>query len=227
MISVLIGDTGFIGRHLTQGLHFDFYFNSQNIKTITNNSYDIIYCAAPTGNRLLVNQDPEKDRDNTNELISILSKTQTKRIVLIGTVDSLLMLNTAYGQNRKLLETFIKENFEKHHIIRLGTLIANNIEKNLLYDLKHKQWLSSINPDSALQWYPLENLIDDIHYVIDHDINELNLVSEPVLNLEIIQQFAPRYLNEITKKQNSVYYDVRPYKFSKQDILKHIQEYMK
>ena len=87
--------------------------------------------------------------------------------------------------------------------------------------------MSSINPDSALQWYPLENLIDDIHYVIDHDINELNLVSEPVLNLEIIQQFAPRYLNEITKKQNSVYYDVRPYKFSKQDILKHIQEYMK
>jgi hypothetical protein len=225
MTSAIIGYTGFIGKYLCRNTKFDYFFNSENIDEITKNSYDVVYCAAPHGNRILSSADPAADCANVEKLISSLTKLDTNRFILIGTVDALVS-NRDYGKNRKLLEDFVKQNFHSYNIVRLSSLIFDTIQKNLLYDLKHQQWLESINPESTLQWYPLEKIIDDIAWAVDNRVNELNLVSEPVNNLEIIQQFAPNCLASISEKKDATHYNITPYRFSKKEIFSYIERYM-
>jgi hypothetical protein len=226
MHSALIGFNGVIGQHLCRNVQLDFYFNSKNLNEILKNNYDIIFCAAPSGNKTFSNQNPDLDFRNIEKMIFILSKVKTNRFVLISTVDSLVQTPVAYGKNRKLLEEFVKQKFLKHNIIRLSSLISNHIQKNLLYDIKNSTWISSIDLDAKLQWYPLDHLTNDIKYVIDNNIREINLVSEPILNLDIVSEFAPQHIALITKKQNSVAYNIQPYRYTKNEIFSLIKKYM-
>jgi hypothetical protein len=227
MPSAIIGHNGFVGQYLCQNLKFDFYFNSENINLLEKNTYDTIVCAAPTGNRIVANKNPEEDFENINKIIGILKNVTTSRFILIGTVDSILLQTSQYGNNRKFLEDFVKQKYQTHNILRLSSLISNNIKKNLLYNIKYEKWLDTIDLHSILQWYPLSHLVEDINYAVVNNIPELNLVSEPILNLDIVQSFAPQHLPKISKKQNNLSYNFSPYKFTRNEIFKYIHEYMK
>lgn len=219
----IIGSTGLIGNYLKTSVEFDCEFNSNNIHNIKHASFDTVYISAPTGNRLAVSNDPTADLNNINQLIEHISTASVQRLVLIGTVDSIVRSHLPYGSNRLYMENRLKTLFDNVYILRLSSLIHKNISKNMLYDLKHSQYLDKINADSSLQWYDLTNLATDINFSINNKLHERTLVSEPIVNREIINQFFPEI--QVTGLTVTTQ-NIQPYYYSKLDIFNSIKKYL-
>lgn len=190
-MNALIGHSGLIGSVLAAGCEIDLCYNSSNIEQIEHQEFDTVYCAAPSGNRMLANQRPDWDYQNLRQLTDCLRTVQARRFVLIGSVDAVYAPESVYGGNRLALEHFAQTQFELCHVIRLCTLIHPKITKNLLFDIRHQQYLDRINCEMVRQYYPLNRLCQDIETVIAHDIKVVNLVSEPVADSDVIQRFCP------------------------------------
>lgn len=198
---------GFVGQLISSQLHVNNSYTRINLDSLPNLSHDTIILAAPTGNRIVVNLDPQRDRDDCAGIVDTLKRTQFNRIVYISTVD--VFLESRYGQNRLWLEQQIRQ-FPNHTILRLPSLCDPSIKKNVLFDLANRQWLDKVSLDSTIQWYPTNRLAQDITYAIDNNITELNLVSAPVCNRDIVSKFTPDLLEQLEKNTaTAVYYDVK------------------
>ena len=103
-----------------------------------------------------------------NNQKNILKNISTKHFVHISTIDvyddkleanekSLVNVKKLdnYGYNRYQFEEFVKNNFNKYHIIRLPMLFGKGLKKNILYDLLNDQY-GNINGASVLQWYSVK-----------------------------------------------------------------------
>lgn len=221
MIGVI--GNGLIGKRLQSFLPVDNVYTRKNINALGNTAHDILYCAAPSGNRIWAEQNPGLDSDSCLELISNLMSVTDTKLILLSTGDTQVRPNTAYGRNRLMLETFVKNNFKNYHIVRLPSLIGNDITKNMLYDIKHQtEWVNKINADAWLQWYPLDRLEQDLKSLTHQ---EFNLCSEPIQGWEIIKQFASN-LN-LSTKTSDLKYDLKPYSVSKQEVFSAIEDYLK
>jgi len=193
-----------------------------------------VYCAAPSGNRLLANQNPEQDSASTEKLINVLKNSHIQKFVLISTVDAVHASGTTYGGNRKSLEDYVKQQFADHHIVRLGSLISKHIKKNTLYDLKHNKYVANIKLELKCHWYPLSNLVDDLSIIMDNNIQEENLVSELVSNREIVDRFYPGYIDSILPSPEIDSYNLicnnteifGKYVLTKQDIFNAMKDYI-
>ena len=106
-------------------------------------------------------------------------------------------------------------------IIRLCSLIGDNIKKNVLYDLKHNQYISQINFNDVCQWYPLNNLVDDISKTTQ---KETNFVSEPIPNSIIIENFCPEMVNHVRHEKHN-HYEIKPYMYTSEYILSEMKKY--
>jgi hypothetical protein len=219
----IVGSNGLIGSYLKEVIAYTHEFNSNNIKSISNYVFDTVYIAAPNGNRLTANANQDKDFESVQTLVENLRRTSIDRVVLIGTVDSVLRNNFPYGRNRLWLEEQILHYFDKSHVLRLSALIHKNIKKNILYDLKHNVYLDKINSNGILQWYDLNNLEKDIRQSIDNQTQIINLVSEPIYNFEIVEKFFP-HLKLAT--QNPVRVSLYPWIYTKEQIFQSIETYL-
>jgi len=198
---------GFVGKLIASQLHVDHSYNRTNLDSLPNLSHDTIILAAPTGNRIVVNQDTIRDLDDCTSIVDALKRTQFNRIVYISTVD--VFVESNYGQNRLWLEQQIQQ-FPNHIILRLPSLCDPSIKKNVLFDLANRQWLEKVSLESDIQWYPTNRLAQDITYAIEHNISELNLVSAPVCNRDIVSKFAPDLLKRLgCNTATPVYYDIK------------------
>jgi hypothetical protein len=228
-MNALIGHTGLIGSMLAGGVDLDLTYNSANIDQIAHREFDTVYCAAPSGNRLLVSQDPAWDNKNIQRLVDSLRTVRVNRFVLIGSVDAVYAPESAYGGNRLVLEHFVQTQFELCHVIRLCTLIHPKITKNLLYDIRHRQYLDRINGAMVRQYYPLSRLCADIGCVIQHDVRTVNLVSEPVSDQDIITQFCPDVAIPHTPVRSYDLHSTEPfgkYVISRPQVFEYITEYL-
>jgi hypothetical protein len=213
----LIGK-GVTGSVLQKQIPFDQVFDSKNIDTIHQYEFNTLYCAAPGANRIEANQNPDQDYHNIQQLIEHIKSAHFAKIVLIGTVDSVVK-HTPYAKNRKRLEDFVLE-YNHATVVRLCSLIGCEIKKNILYDLKNNLYIDKINLFDISQWYPLSNLTADTQ----SSVGVIDLVSEPIQNIEIISKFFPQYLDRVQKQQTSVY-DIQPYRYNKQQIFDAIENY--
>lgn len=227
-MNALIGHTGLIGSVLATGVDVDATYRSVDIERIQHQEFDTVYCAAPSGNRMLANQQPDWDKQNVRRLADCLRTVQAQRFVLIGSVDAVHAPDSVYGGNRLALEHFAQTQFDQCHVIRLCTLIHPRITKNLLFDIRHQQYLDRINSEMVRQYYPLNRLCQDIETVIAHDIRVVNLVSEPVADRDVIQRFCPT-VKMITEPVKT--YDLHStapfgqYVMTQAQALEHIAEY--
>ena len=221
-MKALIGSTGVVGTALQSQIAIDQFFNRATIETM-NGHYELVICAAPSGSRILVNADSAADQQAIVQIQTQLKKCNINKLILISTVDACCYYNFPYGFNRKNFETWCKQNYSNFHVIRLGSLIGANITKNILYDLRHQTWLDKINFDSRLQWTCLNDLGTAIDYAITHNLSEINLISEPIENRQIIERWAP----ELKSTASSVpqHYDIKPYWYSKQKIFDAMEKY--
>lgn len=224
MNTALIGSNGTIGSSILSNMPFTHVYNSDNIVEMKNNKFDLVVVSAPSGNRLTVNKDPSADLHNIGQIIDAILHTQINRLVLISTVDTIAYPNLPYGWNRLKLENFVKIHCDNYHILRPSTLIGTNIKKNVLFDLKNNLFIDKIDPAAVVQWCPLDTLHNEIAYVIDNNIEELNLVSEPIANYEIIENFFPAITT--TPKPESKQYNVQPYRYTREEIYTAIGNYI-
>lgn len=224
-MQALIGQTGLIGQILCSQREFDHCFTTRNIDLLPNTAYDTVYCSAPSGNRIQAEQDPQADSASVDRLISALTRTDIGRIVLISTGDTQVNPGSTYGANRLRLEQAVSQHSAQHHIIRLSSLIHATIKKNILYDIRNQQYIDRINPRTQLQWYPLVCLIEDIDRAIQHDIAELNLCSEPIVNQAIIDRWGTAIASGIKDRPAGPAYDLKPYRHTQEEIFQYIEEY--
>jgi len=228
-MNALIGSNGLIGSVLAQGIEFDQCYNSANIAALANQTFDTVYCAAPSGNRLQANRDPNWDNKSIDTLIDVLRTVRIGKFVLISTVDAVHAPESVYGGNRLRLEQFAQSNFDVCYVVRLCTLIHSAISKNILFDIKHKQYLDNINGATVRQYYPLTRLCNDIQTVLDNNIREINLVSEPVSDGEICSEFCADVAVSSAPARPYDLHCVEPfgsYIISRQQVLQHISAYI-
>ena len=228
-MNALVGHTGLIGTVIGEDLDFDRCYNSANIDQIQDHEFDVVYCAAPSGNRWLANKTPELDNSAVANLIQNLKTVKAKKFVLISSVDAMYAPESVYGGNRLALELFAQTQFDTCHVVRLCTLIHPRITKNLLFDIRHQQHLDCVNGAMIRQYYPLSRLAQDIRLVMAHNIANINLVSEPVSDQEVMQMFCPgRTLitNSVRPYNLHSTYPFGQYVLSKQQVFEHISEYM-
>lgn len=224
MNTALIGSNGTIGSSILTHMPFTHVYNSDNINEIKLNVFDLVVIAAPSGNRLAVNKDPDVDSRNIGTIMDAIMHTQINCAVLISTIDTVAYPDTAYGRHRLQLENFIKIHCDNYRILRPSTLVGHAIKKNVLFDLKNNLFIDKINPASIIQWCPLDTLHNEIAYVIDNSIEELNLVSEPITNRDLIQEFFPNVITH--SKTETKYYDVKPYRYTREEIYTAVRNYI-
>jgi nucleoside-diphosphate-sugar epimerase len=250
----LIGHTGFVGTNIKNEFKASIEcYNSKNISEIKEEDFSTLYISAIQAKKWWANQNAEEDKALIDELFEHLNTVKANKVIFISTVDVYQPpLNAdedtpsnkdihAYGVNRLYAEEKVKSLFDDVHIIRLQGLVANNLTKNIVFDLKNKNILETINPDSALQWYPLSRLYSDIEKVIERNIPLINLSVEPVKTQDIIN-IAPLTADEkaivSTKPMNPAFYDVKSkyaelfdgkngYIVSAEESLAEIQKYFK
>lgn len=222
--SALIGYTGFVGTNLHLSYNFTNVYNSKNINDIIDNEFDIVVCCGISATKWWANMNPNIDMDNIMLLLNILKTIKTKKFILISTIDVYdningdidedtyinPNINHAYGKNRYYVETFIKEYFDNYHIIRLSGLFGYGLKKNIIYDILNAK-LNEINLQSSFQWYSLDNLFDDMCYVLNNNIKLINLFTEPINNNELYDIFC-KYKNCENIKivyNNTINYDIK------------------
>lgn len=223
-MQVLIGSNGTIGQSLLDNMHFDAVFNSDNLEEITEYEWDLVVCAAPSGNRLAINRAQTQDFQDCVSLARTLAQCTIKQLVLISSVDAETAPDSLYGRNRLWLEAELSKTHSTH-VLRLSTLIGNRIKKNVLFDLKHGLFLDSIDRDAELQWCILDDVPRQIDISLAGSPGICTVVSEPINNTEIID----RFFSDVTSGRTSstVRYNQQPYIYTKEHIFRAMEQYLK
>lgn len=199
----IIGYTGFVGLNLCEQIDFIYKYNSENINEISNVEHDIVYCCGISGNKYCANKNGEIDKVNIEKLINNVKRIKCNKLILISTIDVYENTNNKdedgfkcddkhhpYGWNRYWAELKFKKFFnEKLYIIRLPSLFGKFLKKNIIFDLLNNKFYSKVNLENLYQFYYLSNLSTDIDYVINKNISEINLFSEPIKLKEIVKNF--------------------------------------
>lgn len=221
----LIGSRGLFGGEILKFYTPSHLYNSDNIQELGTQEFDTVICAAPSGNRRAAQADPAADTASVDKIITALSPQRVKKVILIGSIDAVTYPDSVYGSNRLRLEKYIKQQFQQHYVLRFGNIIDDKIKKNILYDLKHDQFLEYINLDSNTQWYPLGRLQKDIQHALTFDCYEQTLVSEPIQVREIVERFFPEKINRVgTNPAPRTAYN-QPWVFSKQLVFDYMSKY--
>lgn len=223
-MQALIGSNGTIGQSLLDNRPFDAVYNSDNLQKIAAHSWDLVVCAAPSGNRLAINRGHTQDFEDCVSIAKILASCKIKQLVLISSVDAETAPASTYGRNRRWLEQELA-NTHNTYILRLSTLIGHRIKKNVLFDLKHGLFLNSIDRDAELQWCILNDLSRQIDTICAGKPSVVNIVSEPIKNSEIIDHFFPHLITEQT--QSTVRYNQQPWIYTKEQIFGAMEQYLK
>lgn len=211
MPRALIGYTGFVGGNIIRQTNFDRVYNSINIDTMADiGMFDIVVCAAPHSMKWRANKYPEDDLISLKKLFHVLGKIQTRKLILISTIDVYpearmvdedtpinLEILSPYSKHRRLLELFVENRFDTL-VVRLPGLFGMGLRKNYIYDLLHNQ-PSFVHQDGIMQFYNLDNIWRDINVALKYGIKYLNIASEPISVKEIaIKAFNIDYKNIIS-----------------------------
>ncbi len=250
MSKVIIGYTGFVGSNLINQSQYDEFYNSKNIENIKGKNFDLLVCSGAYAAKWIANQEPIKDKQNIDYLISCLQEVTVKKIILISTVDVykspievdedtpiILEGLHPYGRHRRELEIFIQDNFDAL-IVRLPGLFGTGLKKNIIYDFIHKNMIDKICPDSEFQFYNLEHIWQDIQVVLNNNLKLINFACEPITVKEVAAQaFDFEFVNE--SENNPVYYDMQTkygylfdgnkskYIYSKKQVLQELRHFVK
>lgn len=245
MKRAIVGYTGTVGQNLLNQLSFDYFYNSQNIDQIANQSFDELYLTCLPATKWQINLNPESDNLNTQKLMDILRTVKASFVVLISTVDVYGLKDSkhtedmrpipfdTYGKNRLIFEDFIAQTFDSHLIVRLPGLFGSYLKKNIIFDLLNDNNVNKINVNSSFQWYYLDHLQKDIDLFRSMGKSLVNFFTEPIETSDLVKTFFPTQLHLLDNKERSVSYDLRTkyaingYLYSKDQVMSHLASYIK
>jgi|688.fasta_scaffold65895_4 hypothetical protein len=219
-MKALIG-TGTVGQSLLRYVKFDSVFKSENLEQLSTQRFDTVVVAAPSGNRLAINQDGTHDLHCVNQIVRAVQRSECKQVILFSSVDAVVCPDSLYGRNRRHMEQQLSQMCDST-IYRLSGLVGSDIKKNLLYDIKHQQYLQEVDAAAWNQWC----LLDDLHALIDDPVpgKIQNLVSEPIQNSELLMHFCSGLKLNYTK--TSTNYNLSPWIYTRQQIFDAMQRYL-
>lgn len=242
---LLIGSTGFVGNSLASHLKFSHFANSAS--PISRESFDEVYCAAPSAVKWKANREPEQDLFHVQQLESRLKSIEARRFYLFSTVDvyedpslaneesEIVSPGTtnSYGLHRSYLEKAVLELFPESLIMRLSGLVGVGLKKNPIFDLGARNNLELLNGDSQMQFLPLANCWEWLETPQAMGMTGVvNLTAAPV-KLDEVASLAGITLSRSAPK---VTYDIRssrltetcgPYLVSKEDSMAAIEGYLR
>jgi sugar phosphate isomerase/epimerase len=248
----LIGYTGFVGSNLNLKYDFTHKYNSKNINDIIGKTFDCVICAGISATKWWANTHPDEDLYNINNLLNILLSVNTKKFILISTIDVYHDINDgdentiicpennhAYGKNRYYVETFIKKTFPDYVIIRLPGLFGYGLKKNIIYDYLNCN-LKELNVNSSFQWYNISNLYGDIIKILNMNVNvnmnvkTVNLFTEPIYNEDLHHLFCfyDKNCTYMITNTNTINYNIKTcygndkYWDTKENVLKMLGNYI-
>lgn len=250
MSTLIIGHRGFVGGNLSRQFPQATGVGRQEIGALAGHTFGDIYCAAPQAKKWWANQNPEQDRLEMDALIEACSRLAcTGSFILFSTVDVYdppvgvdercqpPEESHPYGRHRFMLEQTVLDLFgSQARIIRLPALVGHGLKKNIIYDLLNHNNVEQINPNSAFQWFNLDQLpsiIDRVKRLGDGQI--LNVASEPLATASILDAWFADVKERLNWDAAPIGYDVRtlhgpegtPYLYSAKDALQlHLQPYI-
>jgi hypothetical protein len=245
-MDALIGSTGFVGGHLAKQHRFDLAVHRPNLSLIQGKHFELLVCAGLPAAKWQANANPNLDRENTQVLASTLTTTTARTAVLVSTVDVYqppigvdesnppnLDGKEAYGRNRAWFENAFADHFPNHLILRLPGLVADDLRKNLIFDLAHRRTdqLEKVNPDSEFQFFEMNLLWDVVEKALDLCEPRINITSEPIRAGDISTLFGL----SLTGRSAPIRYDLRSrwasalggaagYTYSRENVLAAISE---
>ncbi len=243
-MSILVGSTGFVGKHLHEDFEFDLSVHRSNINEIKGKKTDLLICAGLPAEKWKANQSPQSDFLNMSGLAQILSTVRSEKAILISTIDvyqPVLKVNendspslngiSAYGRNRAWFEFFFRANFSKSLVIRLPGLFAMDVRKNLIHDLLHNKsaQLQNVHRESQFQFFNLTQVWDFINFGLENDVSILNVTSEPIIAQEIASLFnvmlgtnSPKAAYDMRSIYAKDFSGKNGYMYSKENIIEQI-----
>jgi nucleoside-diphosphate-sugar epimerase len=248
MKDCVIGHTGFIGSHLSNRVKNASLYNSKNIFQILGKQFSTVYCAGNYGTKWLANKNPNDDWKNIQLLISCLNGIKADRFILISTIDvydnPILVTEkdkpsknsqSAYGKHRYDLETFVTKKFNNYNIFRLPIVYGPRFKKNIIFDLMNNNQIDKIDPRSRVQLYHVKNLYDDIQIAIEHDLDLINLATEPVtarelatgiFNKNLEDKQGDFFLTDMRSQYKNLYNSSGDYLYCKKEILQEVKDFI-
>lgn len=218
-------------------------YNSKNILEMEGRCYETVYFCGMPATKWLANLYPGKDLENLELIKAVLGTCTIGRLVLVSTIDvydtkvpgqnedAEAYSSEPYGFNRRSLEVWAQDWFPKVHVIRLPALFGIGLKKNALFDLLTQKQGFRPNPLDEFQWYFLDDLWEDISYVIENDIPVINLFSEPIRMKEVLTEFFPTEgspsLHAGATYDIRTKYSVTTYIKSKRRILKQMARFIR
>ena len=247
-MKILIGNSGFVGTNLKIHQKFDYEFNSQNIQDLIDCPDECdLYLSCLPATKWLINQNIQKDFENIQNIISILSKKKYNNVYLFSTIDvygdSPLKVDEDYfpnfsglnyGSNRLLFEYLVKElvKYNNYYVFRLPSLFGKDLKKNTIYDLLNRNRIEHINLNSYYQWYNLQNIVSDINQLILNNKNctVFNLFNEPIYTEELVDYIFPEF--KLNVKNDLIIYDYKTkfsstgYLYSKNCVIEQLKKFV-
>jgi len=193
----IIGHTGLVGSYIKRMMPNAVCFNSKNSSEMRGQTFGTVFFAGISATKWYANKNPEEDKERVLEVLDNLFAVKANRVVFISTID---VYNDdidqelsekdrpkpgteAYGNNRRMAEDMVVENFGPEHvsIVRLCGLFGFGLKKNIVYDFIQEK-LQYLWIRSKYQWYSLEWLEEDLQYILKNRIPLINLFTEPLPN---------------------------------------------
>jgi hypothetical protein len=245
-MKVLVGYTGLIGKNLSDGIDFDFKFNSSNMDSyeeVVPDGCDLYLSCLPA-TMWTVNSDLPADLKNILSIVKRLKTKKYRNIFLFSTIavycDSPENSDetfhprfdkTIYGSHRHLFEMLVKDflQYENLKVFRLPALFGKYLKKNIFFDLMNDNQVDQINTSSVYQWYNLDNLCKDVKSSGDIDGTVINLFSEPVATEELLSEVFNMSLSNSKPFNNQNFktiYSETGYWESKENILKQMKDFL-
>lgn len=208
--SIAIVGKGAVGSAITRSLDdlnidYDVY-DSSNIEKIFDNRYDLLIYSGVNASKYYADRNPVNDKLHCLRAYDIFKNISAEEKILISTIDASRSFeqSSAYGDNRRLLETKIlqdKELLDNSKILRLPALYGSTVKKNAWYD-------SIKGADSIV-------LNDDLLNKIDYECKKFHLDR---INYNILSFVDPqsefawyhldtilRTIDRVTKSNEHVY----------------------
>ena len=195
--SALIGFSGFVGANIQAQLPHIHLFNTQNISSIRQRSFDYLTVSATPSEKWRSNKFPEEDKHQIDLLWGHLKTVSVKRVILVSTIDVYgdtsagdentdidQSISHSYGLHRHEFEKQLQSEF-KTHVIRLPGLYGSGLKKNIIFDYLNNNEVEKIDTRHQFQFYNLNRIGQDILAILEHDIPLINMVTEPVLAAEV------------------------------------------
>ncbi len=137
-----------MGGNLAAAHKFDNLYNSKNIAEAFGRDNGLVVYSAMPSEKYLANADPAADLAAAENAFANITKMKPEKLVLISTADVYpkpWCVNEdadiagedapAYGKNRHLLETRVREAYPDALIARLPGLYGAGLKKNFIFDM--------------------------------------------------------------------------------------------